>query len=183
MKSKTLRFILVLLLTLTLSGCLFKRDEPAIESPLKSVTEGITFYAPLDEDVAPVMTSGSNEVIASDSYTFESALLGKGMELLTGKSGVTYSQPQNLNPEEGTISFWFKPGWSTGEALASNPYLFDWKDAFLVYDAKNTRISFVHQKEDKSFDWFNYSVNWRQSDSYWCFCQYHGPWNTTQERL
>ena len=87
-------------------------------SPEALAQRGITFYVPFENSAQPHHAHGERRFYIKYDVAFCEGKIGRGLKVTGRRWGGTYlayGLLGNLYGEQGTIAFWFKPGWRAGD--------------------------------------------------------------------
>lgn len=124
----------------------------------QNIKDGLTFYAPFNGDLNPVIAKGSDMALPGKSEI--DFVQGKSGEAVKTSGSISYIYNANLTPQVGTVAFWHNPEWTPGENPKGNKP-FGLVHIVVSYISRNKALFFMTGATfpAKGFKW-DYGCQW-----------------------
>ena len=85
-----------------------------------SLTDGLTFYLPLDGNLRPAYAYGRDSVTC-EAGEYPAGRSGRALRIAPQTSAITFPAAGNLPRSAGTIAFWIRPEWTPTDRSEAAP--------------------------------------------------------------
>ena len=144
-----------------------EKELPVASAPA-SVTPALIFHAPFDGSAEAKFARGVRTPLRAERLQFVEGRRGQAVRLSQATNSVlAYAAKDNLVPERGTVSLWFKREWQENE---SRPGAEKWRVLFANEPAKGERIG----SGQLWFWWWGNRFRADQSDDDDGYATWHG---------
>lgn len=114
---KNFRIVIVSSLLLSLTGCASPRVNSDKAERQTNQVGGLLFLNRFDGGLQANVAVGKSQPVENHAGPAPTGIKDEAVDLAKGK-WLTFEANRNINPSEGTLSFWVKPNWSSGDAAS-----------------------------------------------------------------